>query len=142
MVVALIIVSVLAIILFGITMLFGRMIYKLCDYIEMIDTLIELEDGPPPKEMILEEYPDATILYSLECAAENEDFAQIYDTSLYLKNRIIGLTQFVQEQILEEIAAQNDLQAQDIIEMTQDVIIPNCTVYQLKNGMWLWRMNE
>ena len=24
----------------------------------------------------------------------------------------------------------------------EEIIIPNCTVYQLKNGMWFWRINE
>lgn len=142
MVIALIIVSILALIFLGLAILFARMTSKLCDYIEMINALAELEDGPPPEEMILEKYPNATMLYNLERAAGNEDFAQIYDTSLYLKNGIIGLTQFVQEQVLEEIAAQKKLQAQDVIDIAKNIIIPNCTVYQLKNGMWLWRINE
>ena len=142
MIIALIIMSILTLIFFVLTILFAQMIRKLCDYIETIDTLTKLEDGPPPEEMILEKYPNATILYTLERATGNEDFAQIYDTSLYMKNGIIGLTQFVQEQILEKIMAQEEFQAQDIIDMAQNIIIPNCTVYHLKNGMWLWRINE
>lgn len=124
-----------------------------------------------PEEKILQKFEDAT-LFCNTVPTKTDEVLQIYDTSLYLKNKIIGLTYFVPEQDFTDI--KNDLQlkrkdiekhirqklAEQQIEVTAQEfeeimmnameqaqaaivpLLPHCTVYQLTDGRWLWRKEE
>jgi energy-converting hydrogenase A subunit M len=72
--------------------------------------------------------------------SEDDSSTQIYDTSLYMKNHVIGLTQFVQKQVLEQVAQELNVDIEDILDGADSgAVIEDCTVYQLKDGKWLWR---
>ena len=124
-----------------------------------------------PEEEILQKFDDAFLLCQT-IPIEGEDARQIFDTSLYLKNKVIGLTYFVPKQILKDVQQEvtTDAKVEEIIrrgleengiEVDEETfqlifqeakdqlelddsppIIPHCTVYQLKNGRWIWRQEN
>ena len=124
-----------------------------------------------PEEEILQKFDDAFLLCQT-IPVEEEDVRQIFDTSLYLKNKVIGLTYFVPKQLLESVQQEvtTDARIEEIvrrnleengIEVDEETfqiifqetkkqlelddsppIIPHCTVYQLKNGRWIWRQED
>jgi len=112
-----------------------------------------------PDKRILNKYLHVGIIYKVAKSATNSDY-KIFDVSEYEKNNVIGLTYFVQEQDFEmfkrkaitRIMAGIDLdelddESREILQagLAQDnfiSIIDDCTVYQLKDGRWLWRENR
>lgn len=58
--------------------------------------------GDIPEEKILQKFEDA-ILFCKTIPSKTDDMLQIFDTSLYMKNKVIGLTYFVPEQNLTEV---------------------------------------
>ena len=124
-----------------------------------------------PEDEILQKFDDAFLLCQT-IPIEGEDVRQIFDTSLYLKNKVIGLTYFVPKQLLENVQQEvttdarieeiirrklkeNDIEvdeetfqiifqeAKEQLELDDSPpIIPHCTVYQLKNGRWIWRQED
>ena len=58
-----------------------------------------------PEERIAQKYTDAIVLFNTAADpdAQTTDVTKIVDTSCYLKNKVIGLTYLVPEQMLDEI---------------------------------------
>ena len=55
-----------------------------------------------PEEDILEKFEDVSLVCQTLPTKDGE-MMQVFDTSLYMKNKIIGLTYFVPEQTLQEV---------------------------------------
>lgn len=55
-----------------------------------------------PDEEIMEKFEDVSLICRT-VPSENDEMMQVFDTSLYKKNKIIGLTYFVPEQTLNEV---------------------------------------
>lgn len=140
MIVALVIVSIIAVLGVAGTIFFISVSLSLANRILEFE-LYSDDFDEIPEEMVEQEYPDTLLVCNLETTEEEEGLFQVYDTSLYLKNHVIGLTLFVQEQMLEDIAQHKKMEAQDIKDAVNNAIIP-CTVYQLKNGGWIWRIRK
>ena len=159
MIIAIIILSIWA----GLSLLFLRilgktvllqneMITEVEKYLNQIDFF---EGGELDKELILNEYKNATLLMSF-VEGSNETIT-IWDVSQYEKNKIIGLTtlgpsQWVDaavEQIKEQIP--NLFEDIDMKELRQELsngiaqdgmLYPGVDVYQMKDGTWLWRQTQ
>ena len=58
--------------------------------------------GDIPEEKVLRKFEDA-ILFCKTIPSKTEEMLQVFDTSLYMKNKVIGLTYFVPEQNLTEV---------------------------------------
>lgn len=133
---------------------------------DMEISLAVLEDTPltkKQKKKLLQCYENITLIEKIIPRPPNEPMRQVVDTSLYMKNKIITLTNFVQKQDYDELiksamdeAAQNlrfafgdDFEInEDILQLAaEDVFnqrgksIPNANLYQLQNGLWLWTYN-
>lgn len=93
------------------------------------------------EEEIFNKFEDVNLFITIE---KSDQKAILYDISLYEKNHIIGLTRFAQEQELNEFTRMYKEMgfSQEDIDMiiNEIVIIPHSTVYQLKNGDWLWEL--
>lgn len=134
---------------------------------DMEVSLAVLEDIPltkKQKKKLLQCYEDITLIEKIIPRPPNEPMRQVVDTSLYMKNKIITLTNFVQKQDYDELiegamdeAAQNlRLAFGDNFEINEDILqlatenvfnqqgksIPNANLYQLQNGLWLWTYNQ
>lgn len=129
-----------------------------------------------PEEVIEEKFPNAILFCHLERDDIHQNWWKAFDVSSYAKNRVIGLTYFVQPHIFDDLAQSirdgevRDAIRQQLKEMMDDEVeseiidniidetldemgyriddsgttmtkplIPNCTVYHLKDGRWLWR---
>lgn len=129
----------------------NEMITEVQKYLNQIDFF---DGGELDKELILNEYKDATLLLSF-IEGEGETLS-IWDVSQYEKNKIIGLTTFGPTQwvdaAVEKIKEQMPglLDDIDIKELRQELsrgiaqdgmLYPGVDVYQMKDGTWLWRKN-
>ena len=175
MVIAIIILSILLLLSVLLCGKMGQMIFNMVGVIQGLraehETIMFMEGLTDiPEEDILYKFDDASLLCRTLPSKENE-VQQVFDTSLYMKNKVIGLTYFVPEQDLVEfkrnIQKDKDLERQlrrklklegiDISSeelneiltqhplMDEDSpppIITHCTVYCLKDGRWLWRQEE
>ena len=167
-------------IILSISIIFNIIILKLFN--RSLDTIITLNNefeelefmegiADIPEEKVLQKFEDA-ILFCNTVPTKTDEVLQIYDTSLYLKNKVIGLTYFVPEQDLIDIKHNLQSKREDIekqirrtlaehqievtaqefeeimknaMEQAQTAIVPllpHCTVYQLTDGRWLWRKEE
>lgn len=155
MILLLIIIGVLSvlIVLFGRTILYQyKTITEISNYLNLLDFI---EGGEVDEKLILRKYEHAILLISyIEHQAES---IAIWDVSQYEKNNVIGLTIYglgdvfdqalikIQQQNLEEL---QDLSKEDFLELRQSVkdilanqgvTIIDRTIYQMKDGSWLWR---
>ena len=156
MIIAIIILSIWA----GLCLLFLRIlgrtvllqnqtILEVQKYLNEIDFL---DGGDLDKELILNEYKNATLLVSY--IEGNNETVVVWDVSQYEKNRIIGLTTFgptqwvdtAIEKLKEQIPELFD--SMDANELRQEIgrdiaqkgmLYPGVDVYQMKDGRWLWR---
>lgn len=114
-----------------------------------------LDGGEIDSKFILNEYPHANLLVKF-IIGDKETIA-IWDVSQYEKNKIIGLTtfgpaQWLDEGILRLLKEKPDFFAgmdeEDFVDFRKDLaaaveeqhtLITNVTVYQMKDGTWLWR---
>lgn len=116
-----------------------------------------------PEEDILQKFVNVTLFYNIEKDSSIQGIHKIIDLSSYEKNNVIGLTYLVQPQIFNELYSainldnfkeyflqQENISENDFknilksLEDNEDTIVAqpfirNCTVYQLKDGRWLWR---
>ena len=121
-------------------------------YLNEIDFL---DGGDLDKELILNEYKNATLLMSF--MEGNDETVTIWDVSQYEKNKIIGLTTFgpsqwvddaiekIKEQIPELFDSMNvnELRQEISRNIAQDgMLYPGVDVYQMKDGSWLWRKTQ
>ena len=121
---------------------FIKMIAALYAYVKEFE-FIDGDSDEIPKWAISKSYPNVTLLYSMETVDKEENAAQIVDTSLYLKNNIITLTNFVQEQDLKIIAQEFGMEgAKEVQEIADYAVLKNVTVHHLKDGRWIWRQNQ
>ena len=159
MIIAIIILSIWA----GLSLLFLRIlgrtvllqnqtILEIQKYLNEIDFL---DGGDLDKELILNEYKNATLLMSF--MEGNDETVTIWDVSQYEKNKIIGLTTFGPSQwvddAIEKIKEQMPglLEDMDMKELRQELsrgiaqdgmLYPGVDVYQMKDGTWLWRQTQ
>lgn len=118
-----------------------------------------------PEEEILNKYLNAIIFYEVRITDSGYEY-KVFDISNFDKNQSIGITYFVQEQsfnefrknfetdaLMEKLAQEFDEDEdaeidRDLVERitnnfvkTDSIIsiMPHCSVYQLKDGRWLWR---
>lgn len=113
---------------------------------------LEGNDYDKQSPLIQQIFENVNLLISIQVNPNKNDKSttKIFDTSLYLKNRTIGLTYFVQEQTAEEIIASDSLKqlAQEAQISVADALsnsitlTAGCTVIQMKDGTWLWRQEE
>lgn len=125
-----------------------------------------LEDTPltkKQKKSLLQCYENITLIERIIPRPPDEPMRQIVDTSLYMKDKIIILTNFVQQQdydvlikcAMDEATQQLRLTFGDDFEINEDILqlaienvlnqqgksISNANLYQLQNGLWLWTCN-
>ena len=142
--------SLLLLRIFGKTILLqNQTIIEVQRYLNEIDFL---DGGDLDKELILNEYKNATLLVSY--IEGNNETVVVWDVSQYEKNRIIGLTTFgptqwvdtAIEKLKEQIPELFD--SMDANELRQEIgrdiaqkgmLYPGVDVYQMKDGRWLWR---
>lgn len=142
--------SLLLLKVFGKTILLqNQTITEIQRYLNEIDFL---DGGDLDKELILNEYKNATLLVSY--IEGNNETVVVWDVSQYEKNRIIGLTTFgptqwvdtAIEKLKEQIPELFD--SMDANELRQEIgrdiaqngmLYPGVDVYQMKDGRWLWR---
>lgn len=180
MVIIICILSILLLLSIGLNMLLFKAIKILVNNIKEIDDIeeeIAFFEGKINinEDRILNKFTDVFLLLHVEFA-ENPIILKSFDISQYEKNHIIGLTEFAQPQVFQEVKnkinvdkIKNTLRAdfmkihninpeeadmefidsvlnetinevlaeEDFKEFTQ--LLPHCTVYQLKDGRWLWR---
>ena len=130
----------------------NQTILEVQKYLNEIDFL---DGGDLDKELILNEYKNATLLVSY-IEGSNETIT-IWDVSQYEKNKIIGLTTFGPTQwvdhAIEELKKQIPelFNAMDANELRQEIsrdiaqkgmLYPGVDVYQMKDGSWLWRQTQ
>lgn len=130
---------------------------------DMEISLAVLEDTPltkKQKKKLLQCYENITLIEKIIPRPPDEPMRQIVDTSLYMKDKIITLTNFVQKQdydmlikgAMDEATQQLRFTFGDDFEISEDILqlatenvlnqqgklIPNANLYQLQNGLWLW----
>lgn len=134
---------------------------ELKNKIRMLEYVLGEEENIDKKD-ILQEYENADLILRVLPDDTNEKW-QMIDTSLYMKNREITLTDFVPKQEFKEIiedtanttfflAAQEmgedyKPEEDDLLAMQEEIakrfIIgtrkKNIRVYQLEGGQWIWR---
>ena len=159
MIIAIIILSIWA----GLSLLFlkilgktvlvqNEIIIEVQKYLNEIDFF---EGGELDKELILNEYKNATLLMSF--VEGDREILNIWDVSQYEKNKVIGLTTLGPPQwidaAVEKIREQMPdlLEDIDIAELRQElskgiaqdgIVYPGVDVYQMKDGTWLWRQAQ
>ena len=92
------------------------------------------------KKEIKQKFENITLI--VKYIPSKEDMTQIIDMSQYEEKQIIGLTIFAQEQVLYAVAQQliqSPQESEEIMEMLREgFIVPHATLYQLKDGVWIW----
>lgn len=175
MVIAIVILSILLLFSVLVCVKMGQIVYQAVGTIDNLkqeyETMMFMEGIVDiPDEAIMYKFDDASLLCRTLPSEEGE-VRQVFDTSLYMKNKVIGLTYFVPKQDLEEfkrnLQKDKELEKQlrrklklegieisteelrEILQQTPVInenspppIIPHCTVYCLKDGRWLWRQEE
>lgn len=134
---------------------------ELKNKIRMLEYVLGEEENIDEKD-ILQEYENADLILRVLPDDKNEEW-QMIDTSLYMKNREITLTDFVPKQEFKEIiedtakttfflAAQEmgedyKPEEDDLLAMQEQIAKRfiagtrknNIKVYQLESGQWIWR---
>ena len=113
-------------------------------------------NGTVDESNIIQKFEDVCLIINM--VPDNTNRVQMVDTSLYMKNRIIALTMFVQPQQYEKYKAQfiNEVRTeiQQLLPEDEDVeeavteeflgnrfgkmIRPHATLVQFKSGLWRW----
>ena len=115
-------------------------------------------NGTIDESNIIQKFEDVCLIINM--VPDNTNRVQMVDTSLYMKNRIIALTMFVQTQQYEKYKAQfiNEVRTEikqlipeeeniDIEEVVAEeflenrfgkMIRPHATLVQFKSGLWRW----
>ena len=113
-------------------------------------------NGTVDESNIIQKFEDVCLIINM--VPDNTNRVQMVDTSLYMKNRIIALTMFVQPQQYEKYKAQfiNEVrtevkrlipEGEDVEEaITEEflenrfgkMIRPHATLVQFKSGLWRW----
>ena len=92
------------------------------------------------KKEVKQKFENITLI--VKYIPSREDMTQIIDMSQYEEKQIIGLTIFAQEQELYAVAQQliqSPQESEEIMEMLREgFIVPHATLYQLKDGVWIW----
>lgn len=82
------------------------------------------EKDPDPEEIELE-FLNSTIILNVEDKSASLGAVKSVDTTKWEESKIIGLTYFVPG-----------------IKDSQVFVLPQCNVWLLKNGKWLWRQMD
>ena len=82
------------------------------------------EKDPEPEEVELE-FLNSTIILNVEDKSASLGAVKSIDTSKWEESKIIGLTYFMPG-----------------VKENQVFVLPNCNVWLLKNGNWLWRQMD
>ena len=115
-------------------------------------------NGTIDESNIIQKFEDVCLIINM--VPDNTNRVQMVDTSLYMKNRIIALTMFVQPQQYEKYKAQfiNEVRTEikrlipkeeddDVEEIITEeflenrfgkMIRPHATLIQFKSGLWRW----
>ena len=113
-------------------------------------------NGTVDESNIIQKFEDVCLIINM--VPDNTNRVQMVDTSLYMKNRIIALTMFVQPQQYEKYKAQfiNEVrtevkrlipEGEDVEEAVTEeflenrfgkMIRPHATLVQFKSGLWRW----
>lgn len=129
----------------------GRLIHK-------AKKLSKDMNGTIDESQILQKFEDVFLIIMM--VPDNSNRVQMVDTSLYMKNRVIALTMFVQPQqynyykkqfvneIREEVERQIPEEEQEALEeiLAEEslenrfgkLVRPHATLIQLKSGLWRW----
>lgn len=134
---------------------------ELKNKIRMLEYVLGEEENIDKKD-ILQEYENADLILRVLPDDTNEKW-QMIDTSLYMKNREITLTDFVPKQEFKEIIedtanttfflATQEMgedykpEEDDLLAMQEEIAKrfitgtrkKNIKVYQLESGQWIWR---
>ena len=76
-------------------------------------------------------YENVTLLVDVDVEPGGK-VMKIFDTSDFERNGIIGFYQLLPKELFDRLGG----------EPIREALIPGCTVYKMKDGRWLWRVDR
>ena len=143
MIIAVIILSILLTLSALLNVLIYKYVSTLRKRVQTISQTVDQILGNIKDEEIEEKFENVTLIFNVQKANTTQ---QVFDTSLYLEKNIIGLTYFVQEQdygnlrqAIYTALKKDGFEEEEIQEIWEKPeIIPEATVYKMKDGRWIW----
>lgn len=89
-------------------------------------------------EDLAAKFEHVTVLYTLII---NNDIFKVFDISKYESNNLIAITEHIDKKI-EQMLCEEELGKERLQKMMDGVFITDCSVINLKDGRWMWRINR